>query len=241
MVDLDMNKFIAKGIIEFLAVLLGITASFWLNELSIDNQNERQRKKVLKSLQMEINEIKLYCDERKRTWRKDIDLLNVFLYDSKGYFDINSILSMTTSKIRIETFMVLYRVFDPPMNRYYSIINAGDLKYIISNRVKEKLSRLHNTSFSYVETAVEHEKQLKQSFIPFLTVNHPKIITSRENNKTTINRYSQILNDAVQNDQRLKAKFIMLKRYLESKLSILEMYIVNLEDLDSEINRALKD
>ena len=131
MVDLDMNKFIAKGIIEFLAVLLGITASFWLNELSIDNQNERQRKKVLKSLQMEINEIKLYCDERKRTWRKDIDLLNVFLYDSNGSFDINSILSMTTSKIRIETFMVLYRVFDPPMNRYYSIINAGDLKYII--------------------------------------------------------------------------------------------------------------
>ena len=190
---------------------------------------------------MEINEIKLYCDERKRTWRKDIDLLNVFLYDSNGSFDINSILSMTTSKIRIETFMVLYRVFDPPMNRYYSIINAGDLKYIISNRVKEKLSRLHNTSFSYVETAVEHEKQLKQSFIPFLTVNHPKIITSRENNKITINRYSQILNDAVQNDQRLKAKFIMLKRYLESKLSILEMYIVNLEDLDSEINRALKD
>ena len=117
MVDLDMNKFIAKGIIEFLAVLLGITASFWLNELSIDNQNERQRKKVLKSLQMEINEIKLYCDERKRTWRKDIDLLNVFLYDSNGSFDINSILSMTTSKIRIETFMVLYRVFDPPMNR----------------------------------------------------------------------------------------------------------------------------
>ena len=107
MVDLDMNKFITKGIIEFLAVLLGITASFWLNELSIDNQNERQRKKVLKSLQMEINEIKLYCDERKRTWRKDIDLLNVFLYDSNGSFDINSILSMTTSKIRIETFMVL--------------------------------------------------------------------------------------------------------------------------------------
>ena len=234
-----MNKFIAKGIIEFLAVLLGISASFWLNELSIDNQNERERKKVLKSLQMEINEIKIYCDERKRTWEKDIDLLNVFLYDRNQVFDINSILKMTTSKIRIETFMVLYRVFDPPMNRYYSIINAGDLKYIISDRVKEKLSRLHNTSFSYVETAVEHEKQLKQSFIPFLTDNHPKVILARGDNKTTINTYAKILNDALQSDRRLKAKFIMLKRYLESKLSILEMYNVNLEDLESEINSSL--
>ena len=202
-----MNKFIAKGIIEFLAVLLGISASFWLNELSIDNQNERERKKVLKSLQMEINEIKIYCGERKRTWEKDIDLLNVFLYDSNQVFDINSILKMTTSKIRIETFMVLYRVFDPPMNRYYSIINAGDLKYIISDRVKEKLSRLHNTSFSYVETAVEHEKQLKQSFIPFLTDNHPKVILARGDNKTTINAYAKILNDALQRDRRLKAQY----------------------------------
>ena len=239
MLDLNVNKFIAKGIIEFLAVLLGISASFWLNELSIENQNERERKKVLKSLQMEINEIKIYCDERKRTWEKDIDLLNVFLYDNNQVFDINSILKMTTSKIRIETFMVLYRVFNPPMNRYYSIINAGDLKYIISDRVKEKLSRLHNTSFSYVETAVEHEKQLKQSFIPFLTINHPKVILARGDNKTTINAYAKILNEALQSDRRLKAKLIMLKRYLESKLSILEMYNVNLEDLESEINSSL--
>ena len=234
-----MNKFVAKGVIEFLAVLLGISASFWLNELSIDNQSEKERKKVLKSLQMEINEIKIYCDERKRTWEKDIALLNEFLNDNNGSLDIKSILSMTTSKIRIETFMVLYRVFDPPMNRYYSIINAGDLKYINSNRVKEKLSRLHNTSFSYVETAVEHEKQLKQSFIPFLTNNHPEVIVARGNNKTTIESYSEILNNAVKDDDRLKAKFIMLKRYLESKVSILEMYTVNLEDLGSEINRVL--
>ena len=47
-----MNKFLAKGVIEFLAVLLGISASFWLNEISIENQNEKERKKVLKSLQL---------------------------------------------------------------------------------------------------------------------------------------------------------------------------------------------
>tara|TARA_Y100000994_G_scaffold169771_1_gene139784 strand:- start:2172 stop:2426 length:255 start_codon:yes stop_codon:yes gene_type:complete len=83
-----MNKFVAKGVIEFLAVLLGITASFWLNELSIDNQNEKERKKVLKSLQIEINEIKIYCAERKRTWEKDIALLNEFLNDNNGILDI---------------------------------------------------------------------------------------------------------------------------------------------------------
>ena len=239
MLDLNVNKFIAKGIIEFLAVLLGISASFWLNELSIDNQNERERKKVLKSLQMEINEIKIYCDERKRTWEKDIDLLNVFLYDSNQVFDINSILKMTTSKIRIETFMVLYRVFDPPLNRYQSIINSGYLKYVKSEKVKEILSRLHNTSLSHLETAVEHEKQLKQSFLPFIAANHPKVILARGNNQISVNQYSEILNEAIHNDNRLKAKFVMLKRYLEFKISILQIYMINLEDLEAEINLAL--
>ena len=234
-----IKKYIIKYSIEFVVIILGITVSFWLNELSMDNQNEKERIKVLTSLQMEINEIKYYCDGRKRTWEMDISLLNEFLYPSNKIFNIDSVLKIATSKIRIETFIILYRVFDPPMNRYYSIINSGDLKYVKSDKVKEILSRLHNTTFSYVETAVEHEKQLKQSFLPFLTINHPDVILARDNNKISIDRYSEILNDAIKSDDKLKAKLILLKRYLEYKISILQMYMINLDDLESEINLAI--
>ena len=236
-----IKKYIIKYSIEFVVIILGITVSFWLNELSIDNQNEKERIKVLTSLQMEINEIKYYCDGRKRTWEMDISLLNEFLYPSNKIFNIDSVLKNTTSKIRIETFIILYRVFDPPMNRYYSIINSGDLKYVKSDKVKEILSRLHNTTFSYVETAVEHEKQLKQSFLPFLTINHPDVILARDNNKISIDRYSEILNDAINSDDKLKAKFILLKRYLEYKISILQMYMINLDDLEREINLVINN
>lgn len=236
-----IKKYIIKYSIEFVVIILGITVSFWLNELSIDNQNEEERIKVLTSLQMEIDEIKYYCDGRKRTWEMDISLLNEFLYPSNKIFNIDSVLKNTTSKIRIETFIILYRVFDPPMNRYYSIINSGDLKYVKSDKVKEILSRLHNTTFSYVETAVEHEKQLKLSFLPFLTINHPNVILARDNNKISIDRYSEILNDAINSDDKLKAKFILLKRYLEYKISILQMYMINLDDLEREINLVINN
>ena len=236
-----IKKYIIKYSIEFVVIILGITVSFWLNELSIDNQNEKERIKVLTSLQMEINEIKYYCDGRKRTWEMDISLLNEFLYPSNKIFNIDSVLKIATSKIRIETFIILYRVFDPPMNRYYSIINSGDLKYVKSDKVKEILSRLHNTTFSYVETAVEHEKQLKQSFLPFLTINHPNVILARDNNKISIDRYSEILNDAIKSDDKLKAKLILLKRYLEYKISILQMYMINLDDLEREINLVINN
>ena len=236
-----MKNILAKGVIEFLAVLLGITVSFWLNQLSIDNQNEKERIKVLTSLQMEINEIKNYCDERKRTWKKDINLLNEFLYPSNGIFSVDSILKMTTSKSRIERFMIIYRVFDPPMNRYYSIINSGDLKYVKSDKVKEILSRLHNTSFSYVETSVEYEKQLKQSFLSFLAINHSDVILARDNTKISINRYAELLNDAIKSDDKLKANFIMIKRYLEIKMTQLKLYMINLDDLEREINLVINN
>jgi len=220
---------------------LGITASLWIDKNQNENQNENERIKMLTSLQMEINEIKNYCDERKRTWKKDISLLNEFLYPSNGIFSVDSILKMTTSKSRIERFMIIYRVFDPPMNRYYSIINSGDLKYVKSDKVKELLSRLHNTSFSYVETSVEYEKQLKQSFLSFLAINHSDVILARDNTKISINRYSELLNDAIKSDDKLKANFIMIKRYLEIKMTQLKLYMINLDDLEREINLVINN
>ena len=236
-----MKNILARGGIEFLAVLLGITASLLIDKNQIENQNENERIKMLTSLQMEINEIKYYCDERKRTWKKDISLLNEFLYPSNGIFRVDSILKMTTSKSRIERFMIIYRVFDPPMNRYYSIINSGDLKYVKSDKVKELLSRLHNTSFSYVETSVEYEKQLKQSFLSFLAINHSDVILARDNTKISINRYAELLNDAIKSDDKLKANFIMIKRYLEIKMTQLKLYMINLDDLEREINLVINN
>ena len=234
-----VKNYAIKYSIEFVVIILGITVSFWFNALSIENQDEKERIKVLSSLQLEINEIKFYCDEKKQTWGNDIRLLTEFLTPTKGELNIDNILKITTSKNRIETFMVLYRVFNPPLNRYQSIINSGDLKYVKSEKVKEILSRLHNTSLSHIETAVEHEKQLKQSFLPFITVNHPEVILARDNNLISVNQYSEILSEAIHSDDRLKPKFVMLKRYLEFMLSILQVYLINLEDLESEINLAI--
>ena len=236
-----MKNILARGGIEFLAVLLGITASLWIDKNQKESDIELERIKILTSLQMEMNEIKNYCDERKRTWKKDINLVNEFLYPSNGIFSVDSILKMTTSKSRIERFMIIYRVFDPPMNRYYSIINSGDLKYVKSDKVKELLSRLHNTSFSYVETSVEYEKQLKQSFLSFFAINHSDVILARDNTKISINRYSELLNDAIKSDDKLKANFIMIKRYLEIKMTQLKLYMINLDDLEREINLVINN
>ena len=233
------KKYLIKYSFEFVVIVIGISVSFWLNELSIDNQNELERIKVLNSLKMEINEIRDYTYEREKTWVTDLRLLNELLFPRNGVIDTDSILKITTAKSRIETFLVIYRVFDPPMNRYYSIINSGDLKFIKSDKIKEILSRLHNTSFSYVETTVEYEKQLKQSFLPFLSQNHPEIILARDDTSVSMKKYIDIISRSIKSDKKLKANFIMVKRYLDYKLSFLRLYNMSLDDLEREINLVI--
>ncbi len=233
------KKYIIKYSFEFVVIVLGISVSFWLNELSIENQNEGERIKVLNSLKMEIKEIRDYTFEREKTWMTDLRLLNELLFPRNDIVDTDSILKITTAKSRIETFLVIYRVFDPPMNRYYSIINSGDLKFVKSDKIKEILSRLHNTSFSYVETTVEYEKQLKQSFLPFLSQNHPEIILARDDTSVSMKKYVDIISRSIKSDKKLKANFIMVKRYLDYKLSFLRLYNMSLDDLEREINLVI--
>ena len=233
------KKYIIKYSFEFFVIVLGISVSFWLNEISIDNQNEVERIKVLNSLKMEIKEIRDYTFEREKTWMTDLRLLNELLFPRNGIVDTVSILKISTAKSRIETFLVIYRVFDPPMNRYYSIINSGDLKFVKSDKIKEILSRLHNTSFSYVETTVEYEKQLKQSFLPFLSQNHPEIILARDDTSVSMKKYVDIISRSINSDKKLKANFIMVKRYLDYKLSFLRLYNMSLDDLEREINLVI--
>ena len=77
--DKMKNKYLIKYSFEFVVIVLGISVSFWLNELSIDNQNEVERIKVLNSLKMEIKEIRDYTFEREKTWMTDLRLLNELL------------------------------------------------------------------------------------------------------------------------------------------------------------------
>ena len=75
-----IKKYLIKYSIEFIVIILGITVSFWLNEFSLNSQNEKERVKVLIGLQSEINEIRNYCTQRKATWKIDMNILDILNY-----------------------------------------------------------------------------------------------------------------------------------------------------------------
>ena len=235
------KKYIIKYLFEFIVIVVGISVSFWLNEISIDNQNEDERIKVLNSLNMEVNEIRSYCDERLNRWSSDRQILRMFLNADGMRFNVDSLLKLTSSKNSIEFNLIYFRVFDPPMNRYYSVINAGTLKFVRSDKIKEILSRLHNTYFSYVKTTVEYEKLLKEDFVSFLATNHPDIIIAGSDNKVSTEKYCNLLYKSINDDKKLKSNLIVLNDYLGTKLTFIRLYINIIDELEYELNQVLNN
>lgn len=227
------KKNFLKYLLDFIVIVLGITVSFWFNQLSIKKSNDLERLKVLNSIEMEISEIENYTKERLNSWNDDIDLYSEFLSDK---LDLQSIKNITSSKSRIEYNLIYYRDFEPPMNRYNSMINSGNIKYIDSEKLKEILTRLHNLNYSNLKTTVEYEKSLKEQLIQILTKNHSNILLIGDDNKTSLDNYSRELYSAIKADNELKTNLIIQMKYFKTRVSLLKLYNYTLSELKDELS-----
>ena len=77
------RKFFFKLFLEIIAIVIGISASFGLNEISNKRDQEIQKERVLNSILLESNDIKKYCDDRMQIWNQDIDIYNLLLAQSQ--------------------------------------------------------------------------------------------------------------------------------------------------------------
>ncbi len=230
------EKSFKRYLFDFIVIVLGITVSFWFNQLSIKRSDNKERIKVLNNIEKEIAEIEKYCDERLNAWNDDIGLYTEFLDDN---LNIESIKKITSSKGRIEFNLIYYRDFEPPMNRYNSMISSGDIKFIKSEKIKETLTRLHNLNYSNLKTSVEYEKSLKQELINILTENHSEILFAADSYKTSIEIYSSLLHKSIQSDQELKSNLLIQMKYFKSRVSLLKLYMYTLDELKSEVVNSL--
>ena len=226
------RKFFLKLGFETIAIIIGISASFWINEISIKKDNDTQRIRVLNNILIENEDIKRYCNERMNIWSQDIEIFT-HLLDKR--LNLDKIENIVRSKRRVEYNLIYYRDFEPPMNRYKSIINTGDLKYIKSENIKEILTRLHNLNYLRVASTVEYEKEIKEKVISLLTKENPSLFIKSNNSAVSFETYINLLHEFIQENDRLKSNLIVQMRYFKTRISSLKLYMITLKELEEEL------
>ena len=221
-----------RYLFDFIVIVLGISVSFWFNQVSIKSNDEKDRMRVLSNIEMEVVELKNYCNDRLTTWNQDIKIYDEFLSDE---LNIEALSSITTSKSRIEYNLIYYRDFEPPMNRYNSLINSGDIRYIKSEKIKELLTRLHTFNLSNIKTTVAYEKALKEQLIALMTSAHSEVFIAGNNNYKGLESYADLLFQAIDDNPRLKANLLVQMKYFKTRVYLLNQYIYVLEELETEL------
>ena len=229
-------KTLIKYTIEFIVIVAGVSASFLGEEYREGLQNENERIKALSNIKIELDEINTYCEERRNNYVKDRNVLKYLLDNTSYAFD--SIDNLVQSSPGIAFALNDYREFQPPMNRYNSIINEGTIKFIKSDSVKQQLSELHNTFYSYLKSVVDDEKLIQQKLSFYLAENYPKVILL-ETYDTEKKTYYNFLSKAVDDDEILKALMYSKYRKMGIKNYFLDGYEEKLIELRNRIEKIL--
>ena len=231
------RKFFFKLGLEIIAIIIGISASFWISQISVERDKEIQRERVLNSILIESEDIKKYCDERIKIWNQDIGIYNLLLNNK---LSINKLKKVAISKNRVEYNLIYYRDFDPPMNRYTSTINTGDLKFIQSENIKEVLTRLHNLNFTKVVSTVDYEKKIIELIIDLITEENPSLFLKGNDPKINFDSYLKTLHKFIQENEKLKSNLIVQLKYFKTRISSLKLYMLTLEELQYNLKNILK-
>ena len=230
------QKNILRYSAEFLVILCGVSASFWVEEYRESLQNKEEMYKVLDNLKIELDEIDNYCQERKQTYKNDHDIILNLLKDQNYTFDsIDDIVDYT---FEIENAIKQARVFQPPMNTFNSIINEGTLKFVKSDTIKKLLGQLNNTNLNFIQAVVEDDIAIKEKIESYLIINYPEIIIAINDNVSP-EKFHKILKRKIKNDSVLKAYTIVKSRNMFLKSYYLQAYIDNLLILRDKIQTVL--
>ena len=162
----DKFKGVKKFIFETSVIIIGISISFWLGNLQERSNNHKKEIEILESIEININEIQKYLDNRRETLDADNQLMD-YLSTNWNSLNLDSIVEVLQNGRHMKAFhnvFLDYREFHPPVSEITSIIGDGSISLISNHDIKIQLISLMDNSYDFVNQNVKSEIELQQSF-----------------------------------------------------------------------------
>jgi hypothetical protein len=160
-----MNKILARGGVEFIAVLLGISGSLWIDKNQEFRQKNEQEIVLLNSIYSDINQTEMFLESRDVAFQADSLWMNYFAINWEN-MNIDSV-AIALSKQKPFVFNTLffdYREFHPPLSSIQMIMQDGSLKEIRNIEIRKKINNLYKTDLGFVLKNVQSEIDMQINF-----------------------------------------------------------------------------
>ena len=151
---------------EIIAIIIGISATFWISEVQKDLENQEQEIKLLKTIQINVNNLDKYTNNRLDLLKVENDLMDYISSNWKG-LNIDSLVNVLKDGKYIKSFHNIfldYREFHPPISELKAIIDDGSLGLIKNEKIRLTLATLLDDRLDFLLQNVNSEIQLQQAF-----------------------------------------------------------------------------
>jgi hypothetical protein len=143
-----MKNILARGGIEFLAVLLGITLSLYLDQQIEESAILKNEKSLLSDLQVSLNQDIDYAQKVLNDMRRSIDAQEILIN-----YECNEVENLTPKELGV-LFGIVIRgstSLFPRYGVYRSLVSNSEMKYIENQELKDKLIDLYDFKFKRYE------------------------------------------------------------------------------------------
>lgn len=220
------SHLIKKFVLEIFILVIGISLSFWLNNLQTERSNRIKEKQLIHNILLNLAEIKSHSQQRLSVFEEENHLMD-YLAISWNSINKDSIADVFLNGDYRQSFHNLfldYREFHPPIADIESIIADGSISLIKNKAIKVALITLTDSSLDFVLQNVKSEIELQQAFrVELLTNKLP------------------ILNDALQTSQlEMYERFEMADTRYKSKIKLELDAILTMPEAYNYINLKIR-
>ena len=165
-----MKNILARGGVEFLAVLLGITVSLWIDKNQKLSDIEEERYKVYQIISNEISQIIKYTDERLEYYKIQSEKID-YLFDNWETFNSNEI--DDPYKFTYDIWTTGTYMYSPNFSTFDALKSNGKF-----NLVDKEIRKIFGDLFmlmSYIKKIENNENQAREKLLTYIAKNHSEI------------------------------------------------------------------
>ena len=143
-----MKNILARGGVEFLAVLLGITLSLYIDQQIEESAIVKNEKSLLSDLQVSLNQDIDYAQKVLKDMRGSIDAQEILIN-----YECNEVENLTPKELGVLFGTVIRGSTSlfPRYGVYRSLVSNSEMKYIENQELKDKLIDLYDFKFKRYE------------------------------------------------------------------------------------------
>ena len=164
-----MKKILARGGIEFIAVLLGFSLSLYFDNMNEINQKKENEKNLLSDLKVSLEQDIVTAESIRRsieTCYRSQNLLFTLSCENLNSLSPDSLKKLLYSSGRG------VRSFFPRYGVYRSLVSNSDMKYLKSTDLKEKIIDLYDYAYKrYENMDIVMENLYQYDYNDFLVEN----------------------------------------------------------------------